>query len=369
MAPSEDSHTLLDGPPSADRQSCMERGGPSGRGQLLALCQSRRSWQVSCLAVFSLLVASSACLWRHQHPAALRGTDISTNGLPMVDAAISLVAESNASRAGTPAGSPRDEENGARVKLWDEVQVNSSGPLSLYCFSLMFARGIEEELLTFQWGRKLNIFQCDDWDVISNERRRIGGAGEKGFWTTLLPDGMHDKKGVVGVDCSETPGYLNAWTFMNVWALIIGQRNVWRHDFAVKVDADSVFFPSRLPAHVQQYRGQPIVLTDCWGNKLWGSLEVFSRAVLARYADDMDLRHRKPDEPACPEQCKKLTWWCWGEDEYMQRCMETIGASSVFDPNLVQQGCNAGTCSDPRVAFHKYGEVWRQEECLRLASR
>mmetsp|Transcript_36254 Transcript_36254/g.104399 ORF Transcript_36254/g.104399 Transcript_36254/m.104399 type:complete len:376 (-) Transcript_36254:262-1389(-) len=336
-------------------------------------CQSRTFTRASGVLAISALICASAFAWHHRMLDGMPGLGmhVSNTNRPhesLLSESISLAAKGNRSNT-----QERQNVSGSGIaeqeKPWEEVHVNSSGPLSFFCFTVIITGGNEETLLTFQWEKKINIFQCDAWEVIADKSKQMGGSGSKGFRTTLLTDGLHDKKGKVGVDCSETPGYLNSWTFMNVWELVIKQRRVWHHDFIIKMDVDAVFFPSRLPAHVQPYRGKPVIFTTCPGNKLWGSLELVSRAALATYASHMDWKPRGPHEPACPKACKALPWWCWGEDQYLQKCMESLGVPSAFDQGLVQQGCNPGTCRDPKVAFHKYGEIWRQKQCLQLANR
>mmetsp|Transcript_99845 Transcript_99845/g.265352 ORF Transcript_99845/g.265352 Transcript_99845/m.265352 type:complete len:353 (-) Transcript_99845:90-1148(-) len=319
-----------------------------------------RRLKLFALIALPLVVCASALAWRCKSPFFADGRGTAAHGRPFEASAsreISLVAE--------------DEQQGADEKLWESVHVNMSTPLSLFCFSVVMMGGAEEQLINYQWAKRQNIFSCHGWEVVADQGKQIGGEGADGFFPTVLPGGIHDKKGVVGVNCAETPGYLNSWSFMEVWRLLITQKRVWRHDFICKVDADAVFYPDRLPSHaiVQQNRGKPVVLANCFDNKLWGSLEVLSREALAMYAADIDMGPRKPDVPACPETCKKLPWWCWGEDQYIQQCLQALGVPSIFDQMLVAHGCNGGSCSDPRVAFHKFDTDWKQEQCRQIAAR
>merc|ERR1712039_41838 len=151
----------------------------------------------------------------------------------------------------------------------------------------------------------------------------------------------------------KTDSFLNTETFLKAWDTLINSDKLWPFDFVVKVDPDCVFFPDRLRKHVKDHTGANVYFPNCgkWGSRalLYGSLEVLSISALHNYKQRA-------------EDCKGLPWQGWGEDYYMQHCMDMIGVQQVPDFNQVGDSrCIGAPCSDwTKVAFHafKKPEEW-----------
>lgn len=232
--------------------------------------------------------------------------------------------------------------------------------LCFFCFSAMISNSSEEALIKAQLDMQMSIFACDSWAVLSSDRRWLGQQNGQDIFTTVVRHTMNCKKGHYGVDGAETNSYLNSGFFMAVWDLLIEDRRPWGFDFTVKVDPDAVFFPDRLASHVDKYGGQAVYLLNCdkWSSlHLWGSLEVFSEKALQMYS-------------AGREKCKdKLNWRGWGEDQFMQECMNLLHVQGQGDFDLVADAsCGGGSCSDEyRVAFHGFKTVDGYKKCVKWA--
>merc|ERR1711957_812563 len=134
----------------------------------------------------------------------------------------------------------------------------------------------------------------------------------------------------------------------------------WSCDFVVKADPDAVFFASRLRSHVKAHVGEPVYFANCgkWAGKvlLYGSLEVISSQALRRYWDQAD-------------SCKYMPWQAWGEDYYMQQCLDKLGVSSIPDTlQVADKRCVDAPCSDyTKAAFHPFKQPEQWLHCYHIA--
>merc|ERR1711990_853207 len=82
---------------------------------------------------------------------------------------------------------------------------------------------------------------------------------------------------------------LNTDVFLNVWKRLISDGNFKRHDWSVKVDADSVFFPARLRALVAGFTETPngVYLNNCKFG-LHGPVEVLSKNAVQSWGNGME---------------------------------------------------------------------------------
>lgn len=111
---------------------------------------------------------------------------------------------------------------------------------SLYCYSLMLPFGYEPALLRAQQDRGVGIFACDEFAIFSNS-------------TTLLDKKIPSPVKISLLNFSLAVPYggkwhtaLNTGVFNGVWTTIVSIGNYRMHDWVVKADPDSVFFPERL---------------------------------------------------------------------------------------------------------------------------
>lgn len=233
------------------------------------------------------------------------------------------------------------------------------GP-TLFCWSHMEPGTEEVALLRLQLVKRASIFACNNVAVISSHKFLMGNIEGADVWTWVNPE-IKGKMGKNGVNGSTTDSFLNTEVFLIAWDTLIGSGQIWAYDFVVKVDPDAVFFPDRLRKHVLDYVGRPVYFSNCgkYGGKvlLYGSLEVFSVPALKLYQKESI------------KECKTLPWKGWGEDYYMQHCMDKLGVENVPDDKQVGDArCVAAPCTDyTRVAFHDFKDPASWFKCFKEA--
>mmetsp|Transcript_56609 Transcript_56609/g.131975 ORF Transcript_56609/g.131975 Transcript_56609/m.131975 type:complete len:721 (-) Transcript_56609:215-2377(-) len=223
---------------------------------------------------------------------------------------------------------------------------------SLFCFSVMRTTGYEPGLVKSQVQRKASIFACEGFQVFSSD----GGSAELGdgprgpVIATQIPR-VDDGTGSWG-------SWLNTRTFMNAWDVILSEGRFAEYDWVVKVDPDAVFLPSRLRALLLPHTGpqKPASYVENCDQPphiaMQGSLEVFSYKAVQLYGDQK-------------VRCMALPWQGWGEDLYMQKCMETLGVQAVQKFDIMSDvNCVELPCSDTsRVSFHPYKDADSYWDC------
>lgn len=225
---------------------------------------------------------------------------------------------------------------------------------SLFGFSVM-TPGPEVALLKSQFAKKTSIFGCNDYAVISVQKISFGvDECGKEVWTWCNPYLRSVGIGQLGPDT--TNSWLNTGTFINAWDMLMKSGAIWSHAWITKVDPDAVMLPDRLRNHVAPYTGAPHYVINCnWGgkNKIFGAVEVFSIPAIAEYKNR-------------PDVCKKdMKWHGWGEDMYMQKCMDKLGVPYVTDFNLVGDArCSFKPCEDQSAAaYHPFKDVASYWSC------
>merc|ERR1712117_527270 len=124
---------------------------------------------------------------------------------------------------------------------------------SLFCFSCYTANtGSEKpshelELLQMQHENAWNIFSCAQWAVYSDVVAPLGGGDmtiqvedTKGDWHLLRR--------------KDTQSWVNTGMFVRVWKKVQDAGHYRNHNWVIKVDADAVFFPSKLGSVLQGVR-------------------------------------------------------------------------------------------------------------------
>mmetsp|Transcript_1130 Transcript_1130/g.3466 ORF Transcript_1130/g.3466 Transcript_1130/m.3466 type:complete len:607 (+) Transcript_1130:75-1895(+) len=246
-----------------------------------------------------------------------------------------------------------------------EVKERKDGLASLYCFSMARAVGYEPGLMITQYAKGASIFGCDEFRVFSNGG--IVSFGDFDSEQIASPTSVMGNPAVAGVT---TNSFLNTMTFLRVWDTIYKEGAFKLHDWVVKVDPDAVFFPERLRHRLVQYTPTAKKLhnpanyfVNCnlqYGpadamtfGKVFGSLEIYSREAIAAYGF--------AGEPVC----KQMPWQGWGEDFYMQKCMELMGVTHLQDFEMVgDKRCHYAPCTDQtKVAFHDWKTVPAYFDC------
>lgn len=185
------------------------------------------------------------------------------------------------------------------------------------------------ELVRLQVARQTGIFACEDYSVFTHANKSVQlCSAEDGsmLMSEALP-AAPSRVGSLSIPGQTTNSWLNAETFMQAWDKITTEGRYRRHQWVAKVDPDSVFLPERLRAQLRglalPFFGNFYVLNcDMWGRRMFGALEVYSRGAIEAYA-------------AGKGKCKKLKWQGWGEDYYMQHCMDALGVKHATDYKMI----------------------------------
>jgi len=231
---------------------------------------------------------------------------------------------------------------------------------SLFCFALMQPEGVEVALMMSQFAKRAGVFGCNDQVVFCHGGNVTLGSEDKGWFKTKPLAKVAMKKGNVAIPGQMTNSWLNVKLFTKVFDAMIADGRFWMYDWVVKVDPDAVFFPDRLRKHVEPFTSHKgpgaLYVRNCGVNPwihLMGAIEVFSKPAMQKYFDE---------KWKCESQ---LAWGGWGEDYYMEHCMNHLGIKYVNDYKMLgQAGCEYAPCENTwRVAFHPFKTVDAWWQC------
>lgn len=221
---------------------------------------------------------------------------------------------------------------------------------SLFCFSVARAIGYEAELMEAQHAEGVSIFNCDEYTVVT----------------------VTGKKVVLGYPWKQDPppdatadSPLTTSACLEAWSLILQDGGFRYHDWIVKVEPDAVFFPKRLRQRLRPSilrpdrpaRGSNVFFLTCdrdvGAPTMLSSVEVLSRGALDTYGRGA-------------ERCRRdLPWRSWGEETFMQKCLESLMVGAVFDAGMLGDSrCHPAPCTKwPMVAFHNFSSVGSYFKC------
>jgi len=189
--------------------------------------------------------------------------------------------------------------------------------------------GFEWTTIQAQFERNISIFACHMWGAYSLKAAALGRG--------VNTDPLHGDGAVVG----HQPGgqlILNTDVFLRAWNKIKANQKARLCQSIVKVDVDAVFFPERLQVHLN-WKHNPwhnrVYFKNCRQfNSMQGPLEVYSNTTATAFFDE-------------GQKCNGINHWSFGEDIYMQKCMQWLGAQPLVDYDMVaDQYCGTlpGTC-------------------------
>eukprot|EP00440_Ansanella_granifera_P033396 gb/GFBE01036238.1/.p1 GENE.gb/GFBE01036238.1/~~gb/GFBE01036238.1/.p1 ORF type:complete len:636 (+),score=158.82 gb/GFBE01036238.1/:1-1908(+) len=193
--------------------------------------------------------------------------------------------------------------------------------VSLYCMALMMPMGYEAGLLLAQKERGVGIFQCDEWAVYSNQSKMANGDP--------FPFPVHEVKSPDGQGISlfvplggRWHTALNRDVFNQVWLEVVKVDRYRHHDWTVKVDPDSVFFPGRLKEVI--YRRTPLKFVHTQGPE----------------PDHLDCDYCK--KPGYQDQtCASHVHWLQSEGHSCMQALESVARAPGLDCGCQ---CNDFTC-------------------------
>jgi len=224
----------------------------------------------------------------------------------------------------------------------------SATTASLFCFTVVEVTGYGPELMVVQMENGAGVFSCDTSVVYSIGKKM---PLTPGWNTTMISRVQAD---------AANPMKAETLTYMEAWDAVVKDQRFETSDWIVKVAPETVFFADRLRKKLEQHppaQGKSLFFLNCkkdaFGEPaLLGSVEVFSRGALEAY------RGGNYD-------CRDLPWQGWGENTYIQQCLEMLNVGSVLDGDMVGDSrCEPAPCSDvSKVAFHDYKNASSYLKC------
>jgi len=244
----------------------------------------------------------------------------------------------------------------------------------------------ELEIIKYQKANGLGVFGCDSYKIFSDKMVDIGG--------------MTTHPVLVGPDFTKyfrkdkPDRYLNTPLFMDMWKQIAADNTYSLYSWTIKADAGTVFMPAALKTRLSTYPESTtgVYLETC--NKVlqgyFGNLEVVSKAGMKRFLEQFQTYYNNGgkcwrwDTEACKKQWK---YGPWGEDLYMQKCMDDAEVQKKEDYTLTDTGTCPGmrpkadkknasyvpSCTDAGVkkfvAVHPMRTVAAWKDCYSAISR
>lgn len=186
------------------------------------------------------------------------------------------------------------------------------------------------------------FFSCKSWSVFTDTDALVPVSAVTNIGS------VKSKKGPWG-------SWYNTVVFLRAWDAVFAGRQYRDHPWTLKVDADTVFLPGRLSAHVASLNPN-----DPWFLKNDGMLnapiEVFSRAAVGLYA----AQGR--------QKCTNAAAKAGEEDSFFDYCMHTLGVSPKADKHLLMSCGDPGSCRDRHfLAFHPFKNPALYDDCISAA--
>lgn len=230
---------------------------------------------------------------------------------------------------------------------------------ALFCFMAVRSTGNEAKLVRHQALIGAGIFACDRHAVFSDRAVRLTNA--------VATRPLKNFTARLGVAGALTATWVNTAGFEEAWAAVAETKGIWDHDWVVKVDPDTVFFPMRLAMLLHRSassleaadRGAGVYLRNCAAPapgalQLYGSIEVVSHRALGQ------LTNRGG-------RCEGPDLLRMGEDMWLQRCLDSLGATGVQRDDILRDGycpvAGEKACTFGAVAFHPYKAVAQWNAC------
>jgi len=245
------------------------------------------------------------------------------------------------------------------------VPVQRELPNSLYCFAVYTKdtgspkKSTELELLQAQRKYGASLFGCEAWDVFSDIAVNVGSD----YTTVQVTDELNEFH-VLKRKSSGT--WVNWGMFYQVWVSVRGLGKWQDKGWTVKVDADAVFIPGRLRDWLSTKKDTPhgVYFENCKNVQygFFGNLEVMSNtatSVLTSYLEDCHAQFA----PCAFDGCD-WKYGPWGEDVFVQRCMDHHYVDKVEAFDLTTDGA----CAADRPADEKKNKDWRAPDCSKVTT-
>lgn len=239
---------------------------------------------------------------------------------------------------------------------WQEKPIFFRPGTSLFCYSVAVLNvgpsltvSKQMDLMISQFKFKVGIFGCEGWEAFSDGDFCLDKSTK--LCVTKMPDVEGEFAALTRVDKPQK--YVNTPLFYQVWKALRDHGNYQYHDWTVKVDPQTVFLPQRLRNFLSDPSNMKGIQTEqgnyfenCPGveSGFFGNIEVLNLKAFTVFMTQLEdcklsLCWRSTDD------CKKdWKYGPWGEDKFMQECLDKNGVQKVEDFELTK----SGTCPKSR---------------------
>mmetsp|Transcript_98325 Transcript_98325/g.246412 ORF Transcript_98325/g.246412 Transcript_98325/m.246412 type:complete len:894 (-) Transcript_98325:201-2882(-) len=126
------------------------------------------------------------------------------------------------------------------VAATTETRTTTQKQPSLYCYALMLPFGYEPNLLAAQKQKQVGIFNCDAFTIFSNSTYMLDTGDPCPIEVELLDFSLAVPYGGKWHTALNTPVFNKIWTKVRDMGIYL------EHDWVIKADPDTVWFPERL---------------------------------------------------------------------------------------------------------------------------
>lgn len=229
---------------------------------------------------------------------------------------------------------------------------------SLYCFEVYTKntgttkKNTELDLIKQQFSAGASIFGCDNSDVFSDVAVPYGN----GKVTIAVQDELNEFH---LVKRKKTGSWVNWGLFYQVWKKIREIGRWQAHDWTIKVDPDAVFVPTKMKAWLstKEVTNNGVYFENCKNvdSGFFGNTEVISRTGVVGLTDGLEHCHATFAE--CAKTGCDWKWGPWGEDVFVQRCLDEKHVDKLEAFDLTTDG----KCPSDRPKDDKDNEDWKPD--------
>jgi hypothetical protein len=212
---------------------------------------------------------------------------------------------------------------------------------SLYCYVVHFENNNgkpnkELEMMPVQMGKGLHIYACDAWDIFSDISFNVGS-----YPSVVVEDVDGD---FCKYDRPDTGACANTAIYYQVW-MKLKSMDTWKdQEWVIKTDVDAVFIPQRLKdmLALQTQPAVGIYYENCKGvdSGFFGALEVVSNKAFTIAL--RELEDCKSTLCWGGEKCDDWKYGPWGEDKFLQECMDKHYVAKMPFYELTNDGACPG---------------------------
>lgn len=245
-----------------------------------------------------------------------------------------------------------------------QVETKPSNP-NLYCYQVYQSivgpepqtkKNWQPDLIRTQLRFGAGIFACQQWDVFADTKMQLTPGPPAELFAIQVSDVEGEFKLLTRRD--KPDHYVNTPLYYQVWQALQKSGKYASADWTVKVDPATVFLPQRLIGFLNGQPGVPsggAYYENCKGvdSGYFGNIELTSKAAMTTFLANL----KTCKLTLCWQgkvDCENWKYGPWGEDKFMQSCMDKYEVPKVTSWDLT----TSGTCPDNRPKAQKKNKTY-----------